>query len=290
MLDFEASVRLTAGPASYQSFDALTIFTTLSITGTSIRTPTTVATAAPELRPKIPMAAAIASSKKLLAPISADGAATQCASPVHRLMDVGEARIEIDLNEDRHGQQRDDNRLRKNLRALEYKQQHQCRQQCQERHRLHGREQSRKTRFTRACERRAANDLRQYHGHDDVEHDGKDQRLPRHYDRRQAEQERDDRREREDHDHIMKNYRALVKAGDNGMSVGRLQVRLDLAASTLSHHLKTLLVVGLISQERQATTLICRANYGLMQGLIEFLVDECCMETTCAPVSSKVAS
>ena len=73
------------------------------------------------------------------------------------------------------------------------------------------------------------------------------------------------------------------------MSVGRLQVRLDVAASTLSHHLKTLLVVGLISQERQATTLICRANYVLMQGLIEFLVDECCVETTCASVSSKVA-
>jgi len=67
-------------------------------------------------------------------------------------------------------------------------------------------------------------------------------------------------------------------------------VRLDVAASTLSHHLKTLLVVGLISQERQATTLICRANYGLMQGLIEFLVDECCVETACTPASSKAAS
>jgi DNA-binding transcriptional ArsR family regulator len=87
----------------------------------------------------------------------------------------------------------------------------------------------------------------------------------------------------------LKIYRALVKAGDNGMSVGRLQIRLDVAASTLSHHRKTLLVVGLISQERQATTLICRANYGLMQGLIEFLVDECCVETVCTPVSSKAA-
>ena len=85
----------------------------------------------------------------------------------------------------------------------------------------------------------------------------------------------------------LKIYRALVRAGDNGMSVGKLQARLDAAASTLSHHLKTLLIVGLITQERQSTTLICRANYDVMHGLIEFLVDECCVETTCAPSAAK---
>ncbi|MFX7052644.1 metalloregulator ArsR/SmtB family transcription factor, partial [Acinetobacter baumannii] len=56
-------------------------------------------------------------------------------------------------------------------------------------------------------------------------------------------------------------YRMLVRAGDAGSSVGRLQASLDIAASTLSHHLKSLVMVGLIAQERQATTLICRANY-----------------------------
>ena len=45
--------RLTAGPASYQRLLALTIRTTDSITGTSIRTPTTVASAAPEEKPKL---------------------------------------------------------------------------------------------------------------------------------------------------------------------------------------------------------------------------------------------
>src|SRR5207302_141358 len=56
-------------------------------------------------------------------------------------------------------------------------------------------------------------------------------------------------------------YRLLVRAGDAGLTVGKLQDRLDIAASTLSHHLKTLLIVGLITQERESTTLICRANY-----------------------------
>src|SRR5690606_42094511 len=72
-------------PRSYQPWERLTIHTTESITGTSTRTPTTVASAAPELNPKRLMAAATESSKKLDAPISAEGPATQCRSPDMRL-------------------------------------------------------------------------------------------------------------------------------------------------------------------------------------------------------------
>lgn len=79
-------------------------------------------------------------------------------------------------------------------------------------------------------------------------------------------------------------YRILVKAGDPGLPVGKLQTRLSVPASTLSHHLKSLLNVGLITQERDATTLICRANYPVMRGLVEFLVAKCCMETDCASI------
>ena len=78
-------------------------------------------------------------------------------------------------------------------------------------------------------------------------------------------------------------YRALVRAGDAGMPVGKLQTKLDVAASTLSHHLKSMLIVGLIHQERQSTTLICRANYDLMRSLLDFLVAECCVESACQP-------
>jgi DNA-binding transcriptional ArsR family regulator len=84
----------------------------------------------------------------------------------------------------------------------------------------------------------------------------------------------------------LKIYRALVRAGGSGMTVGRLQTRLDVAPSTLSHHLKTLIIVGLITQEREATTLICRANYLLMRGLVEFLVAECCTEPDCASIKA----
>lgn len=76
----------------------------------------------------------------------------------------------------------------------------------------------------------------------------------------------------------LKVYRALVRAGDDGLPVGRLQARLGIAASTLSHHLHKLILVGLVTQERQVTTLICRANYPVMRGLLGFLVEECCVE------------
>jgi DNA-binding transcriptional ArsR family regulator len=78
-------------------------------------------------------------------------------------------------------------------------------------------------------------------------------------------------------------YRLLVRSGEAGMTVGKLQDRLDIAASTLSHHLKTLVTVGLVTQQRESTTLICRASYAVMQALIGYLVDECCADSSCPP-------
>ena len=54
--------------------------TNASMMGTSTSTPTTVASAAPDSNPNKEMAAATASSKKLLAPIWAAGAAMSCGS------------------------------------------------------------------------------------------------------------------------------------------------------------------------------------------------------------------
>jgi DNA-binding transcriptional ArsR family regulator len=79
----------------------------------------------------------------------------------------------------------------------------------------------------------------------------------------------------------LKLYRALVRAGEEGLPVGALQAKLGIAASTLSHHLKVLREAGLISQERQATTLICHASYPAMNALVGYLVDECCMDAAC---------
>jgi ArsR family transcriptional regulator, arsenate/arsenite/antimonite-responsive transcriptional repressor len=83
----------------------------------------------------------------------------------------------------------------------------------------------------------------------------------------------------------LKIYRILVKVGEEGIAVGQLQSRLGSAASTLSHHLQKMIHVDLITQERRATTLICRANYKSMDRLVSYLTEECCVEqgASCRP-------
>lgn len=74
--------------------------------------------------------------------------------------------------------------------------------------------------------------------------------------------------------------RALVRTGHRGLPVGQLRTRIDIAASTLSHHLARLVTVGLVSQERRGTTLICRAELDAMKDTADYLVAECCSEET----------
>jgi ArsR family transcriptional regulator len=85
-------------------------------------------------------------------------------------------------------------------------------------------------------------------------------------------------------------YRTLVRAGDGGLPVGHLQKKLGIAASTLSHHLHRLILMGMVTQERQVTTLICRANYPAMHSLVGFLVDECCIDARCAAAEGEAAA
>ncbi|MGN6535454.1 MAG: ArsR/SmtB family transcription factor [Mesorhizobium sp.] len=88
----------------------------------------------------------------------------------------------------------------------------------------------------------------------------------------------------------LKLYRALVRAGLEGLPVGSIQEKLAIPASTLSHHLKRLVDTELVTQERQATTLICRANYPGMEALVGYLVDECCLDSNCGQAAETEAA
>lgn len=83
----EVDTSVVAEAARQGAADAINgaTITTSSMTGTSISTPTTVARAAPDWKPNREMAAATASSKKLEAPMRAEGQATLCCSPTLRL-------------------------------------------------------------------------------------------------------------------------------------------------------------------------------------------------------------
>lgn len=71
-------------------------------------------------------------------------------------------------------------------------------------------------------------------------------------------------------------YRLLVRAGEPGLAMGKLQEQIGIPASTLSHHCRALVAVGLVQQDRVGTSLICRANYRVMRGLLDDLAAECC--------------
>ena len=73
-------------------------------------------------------------------------------------------------------------------------------------------------------------------------------------------------------------YRILVKAGLMGLPVGEIQRRLDVPASTLSHHLANLVQHDLVTQVREGRVIRCVANFEQMGALIRFLTDECCLD------------
>lgn len=85
-------------------------------------------------------------------------------------------------------------------------------------------------------------------------------------------------------------YRTLVRAGRAGLAVGQVQERLKMPGSTLSHHLKRLTGTGLVRQDREGTSLICHAEYPVMNALIGFLADECCADEGGGCVSRTAAS
>jgi ArsR family transcriptional regulator len=73
-------------------------------------------------------------------------------------------------------------------------------------------------------------------------------------------------------------YRDLVQAGFNGSPVGEIRDKLDIPASTLSHHIARLVQAGLLTQERDSRSLVCRIDYANMETLMAFLVNNCCTE------------
>ncbi len=72
-------------------------------------------------------------------------------------------------------------------------------------------------------------------------------------------------------------YKEMVKAGHQGIAVGRIQQTLAIPSSTLSHHISGLTSAGLLKQRREGRTLYCTAEYHTLQSVIAFLNNECCI-------------
>ena len=72
--------------------------------------------------------------------------------------------------------------------------------------------------------------------------------------------------------------RLLVRAGDDGLTVGKIQKKLEVPGSTLTHHIAHLKSAGVIRQERQQATLICKMEFEVLRKLVDYLTEECCTD------------
>ena len=71
---------------------------------------------------------------------------------------------------------------------------------------------------------------------------------------------------------------ALVRAGQTGLTVGEIQQRLGIPASTLSHHLRFLAAANLIEQTKDGRSINNRAAFSHIAALADFLMRECCVD------------
>lgn len=77
-------------------------------------------------------------------------------------------------------------------------------------------------------------------------------------------------------------FRALVVAGEAGLTPSVLAEQLTVASTALSFHLKELMRSGLVTQERISRNLVYRAAFEQMNAVLGYLTENCCQGAACA--------
>lgn len=80
------------------------------------------------------------------------------------------------------------------------------------------------------------------------------------------------------HDTRLAIFRLLVQAGREGLAVGVIGRRLDLAPATLFFHLAALRHSNLVTTRRSGRTLFQVADYAAIASLVDYLTANCCGE------------
>ncbi len=75
-------------------------------------------------------------------------------------------------------------------------------------------------------------------------------------------------------------FRALVRAGPDGLPAGAIAQAVGAPASTLSFHLKELANAGLVKARQESRFIYYSAEYPAMSELVAFLTESCCRGAT----------
>lgn len=87
------------------------------------------------------------------------------------------------------------------------------------------------------------------------------------------------------HDTRLRAFRLLVRAGEDGLSVGRLAEGLGVAADgRLSFHLKELVASGLVVARQEGRFIYYATRYEAMNELLRFLTEDCCGGLGCGEI------
>ena len=82
------------------------------------------------------------------------------------------------------------------------------------------------------------------------------------------------------HEHRLVVYRMLVEAGPAGLPAGAIAEQLGIPSSSLTFHTQALVRAGLATQRRISRQLIYAADFTVMNGLVDYLTQNCCRGRT----------
>lgn len=85
-------------------------------------------------------------------------------------------------------------------------------------------------------------------------------------------------------------YRLLVQEGPEGLAVGTIAERIDVAGATLSFHLKEMAHARLVTGRQEGRFIYYSANYAVMNSLMGYLTENCCQGQGCAPACAPAAA